>query len=171
MLNNLSNKTNFLIQVVGYKELEDFVMQIVSTDTPSFSIAPVNVPSGPMGIGRSSLPSSTLETEPVTVRFIVDRELNSYLALYKWMLRINNMLTMHNTAQDKGKQPTAIQMHILNNVKTEIMLTFNLIGAYPSNLGPIEYSYDEEGDLAIYCTATFAVKRAEIEKDGKLIIG
>lgn len=169
MLNNLSNRTNFLMQAVGYKQLEDFTIQIVSTDTPSFTISPVNIPSGPKGIGRANIPSSTLESEPITVRFIVDRELKSYLALYRWMLRINNLQTGYNTAQIQGEQPTAIQMHVLNNIKTEIMLTFNLVSAFPSNLGPLSYSYDEEGDIVIECTCTFNFKRADLEVDGVII--
>lgn len=171
MLKNMSNKTNFIITAGKYKHLRNFELQIVSGDTPAFSVPVIDVPSRPMGISRGKVSGSTIEHEQITVRFIVDRELTSYIEVYKWMLRISNYRTGVNTAQLENEAPTAIQYHILDNVKKNIMLTFNLIHPIPTNLGSLEYSYDEEGDVAIYCTVTFDFKRAELELNGEIIVG
>lgn len=170
-LKNLTNKTNFLLKIPNFGSLNTFVMQVVSTETPEFRIPNVEIPTGPRGHGRAFISGSTFEHEPINVKILVDRNLDSYVEIYKWMLTISNYLSNINTAQEEGLSPTSIQLHILDNIKTNIVATFNLIDPYPSSLGSLEYAYDEEGDMSIYCNVTFNFKRVELEKDGKIIIG
>lgn len=170
-LYNQTNITNFQLVIPDNGLTKGFVANIQSFIIPSVRIPVTEAPSGPKGLGRSNLPGSTLEHDALSIRILVDKNFDSYLSIYKWMLTINNYLTSKNTAWKSSGQPEAISLHILDNDKKKILLTYNFIGAWPSDLGEIEMSYAEEGDPAIVCQCMFQFKYVEIEKDGKVIIG
>lgn len=170
-LNNQTNITNFALHVPDNGLTEPFVVNVQSVILPSVRIPVTDTPTGKFGLGRSGLPGSTLEHDGISIRFLVDEDFNNYISIYKWMLSINNYITLHNTAWEPSGQPVAMTLHLLDNDKKDIVCTYHFYGAWPSDLGEIEFSYTEEGDPAISCLCLFQFKYFEIEKDGVVIRG
>lgn len=170
-LHNQANITNFLFDIPDAGLTRGFQLNIQTALIPGIRISPTNVPSGSMGLGRANVPGSSMEFDPLVVRFLVDENLDSWLEMYRWMLIINNYLTLHNSAWDKGdaKLPDHVTLNILDNCKKNIVLSIHYYGAWCSELGEIEFSYTEEGNPAITCTATFNYKYFQVEKDGVII--
>ncbi|BBC78214.1 Tail completion and sheath stabilizer protein [Escherichia phage EcS1] len=170
-LSNQTNTTNFILEVADSGLTETFKMNVQMALIPGIHIPPSNVPSGTQGIARANLPGSTIEFDPLVVRFLVDRELVSWLDIYKWMLTLNNYSTHESTAWHPKGQPEAVTLHILDNKKTSIVMSIHYYGAWPSDLTEVEFNYAEDGDPAIVSTATFQYKYFEVEIDGKIVQG
>ncbi|MGU4174075.1 hypothetical protein, partial [Pseudomonas aeruginosa] len=70
-----------------------------------------------------------------------------------------------------GFTPPHVSVHMLDNSKKKIVMSFHYYGAWCSDLGEVEFSYTEDTDPAVICTAMFTFKYLQIEKDGKIIVG
>lgn len=168
-LNNLSNITNFLLEIPDAGITEAFKLNVQNALIPGVRIPVTETPSGTKGLGRARLPGSTFEFDPLTIRFQVDEDLKSWLELYRWMLSINNYLTLENEGWMDGVLPKFISLHILDNTKSKSVMIIHYHGAWVSDLGEMEYSYTEESDPAITCMATFQYKYFEVEVNGQII--
>ncbi|ARB05943.1 hypothetical protein fHeYen901_170 [Yersinia phage fHe-Yen9-01] len=171
MLQNQSNITNFVLDIPDSGLTKSFQLNVQSATLPGIRIPVTDTVSAPKGLGRAQLPGSTLEFDPVMIRFIVDENLESWLEMYQWMLTYNNYLTSENTAWGPGGTPEAVLLHILDNEKKNIVLTFILKSGWCSALSEIEYDYSQDGDPIVVCNATINYKYFEIEKDGRIITG
>ncbi|WJZ28043.1 tail tube [Serratia phage 92A1] len=167
-LYNQTNVTNFRIDIPDGKMTEAFVLNGQMVTLPSIRIPITDTPTGSKGLGRSQLPGSTFEHDPCIIRFMVDENMTSYLQVYRWMLSINNYIS-HDNSYWTTKQPEAVMLHILDNTKTKIIMTYHMYGAWPSDLSELEFQYNEEGDPAISCICTLPFKYFEIEQDGVII--
>lgn len=171
MLQNQSNITNFVLDIPDSGLTKSFQLNCQTATLPGIRIVPIDLPSGPMGKGRAQLAGSSTEFDPITVRFILDENLKSWLEIYKWMLTINNYVGHASTASYPSAAPEAILLHMLDNEKKDIVLTFILKSAWPSALSEVEYDYSQEGDQVMVCNATFSYKYFEVEQDGQIIVG
>ena len=165
---NPTNVTNFLIQIPDGKFTQGFTLNAQAVTLPSIQIPVTNTPSGQYGLARSSLPGTSIEFDPLQIRFLVDENLDSYLSVYEWMLSINDYLGGNSTAWD-ASMPEAVQVHVLDNSKRNIVATFNFYGAWPSVLGDLEYSYAEDTDTPVTCVATLHYKYYDVERNGRII--
>lgn len=166
---NQTNATNFLIDIPDAGLTKAFQLNAQSAIIPGIRIPITETPAGVRGIARAQLPGSTLEHDPLVIRFLVDEDLEAWLQLYQWMLSINNYINFDSSAWKPGYVPPHVSLHILDNSKTKIVLSIHYYGAWCSDLGEIEYQYTEESDPAIVCQATFPYKYMQIEKNGKII--
>lgn len=146
-----------------------FKGNIQSALIPGVRIPVTDTPTGTKGLGRAKLPGSTFEFDPLVTRFVVDEDLDTWVELYKWMLSINNYLTLYNEGWEEGVLPKFITLHILDNTKTKIVMSIHYHGAWISDLGEIEYNFTEESDPAVTCMATFQYKYFTIERNGVII--
>lgn len=167
-LYNQINQTNFRMDIPNGKETEAFVLNIQTTTLPGIRIPMTDTPLGKKGLGRAQLPGSTFEHDPLMIRFLVDEYMTSYIQMYRWMLGINNYVS-HDNSYWVTKQPEAVMLHVLDNDKKNIIMTYHMYGAWPSDLSELEFQYNEEGDPAITCMAILPFKYFEIEQDGKII--
>lgn len=170
-LYNQTNTTNFILEVSDAGLTESFKFNVQAVTLPGVHIPPSNVPGGTQGINRASLPGSTMEFDPLIVNFLCDRDLKSWLSIYKWMLSLNNYVTHESKAWHPKGQPEAISLHILDNNRQDIVMTIHYYGAWPSDLSEIEYSYKEDSDPALQATATFNFKSFAVEIDGIIVEG
>lgn len=166
---NQANVTNFVIDIPDAGLTKAFKCNVTTALIPGIRTPIVEIPSGTQGLARSHLPGSTIEFDPLTVRFIVDENLDTWLELYRWMLSVNNYLTGDSSAHKSGNIPEFITLHVLDNTKTKIVLSVHYIGAFCSDIGELEFTYTEDGNPAITCTANFNYKYFLIEKDGVII--
>lgn len=168
---NQTNTTNFILEVSDSGLTKAFKFNVQAVTLPGVHIPVDDVPGSTQGIHRAKIPGSTIEFDPLIVNFLVDRELQSWVQIYKWMLSLNNNVTHESKAWHPKGQPEAITLHILDNSKEEIVMSIHYYGAWPSDLSEIEYSYKEDTDPAIQATATFNFKSFAIEIDGIIVSG
>ncbi|ADJ19465.1 gp3 tail completion and sheath stabilizer protein [Acinetobacter phage 133] len=165
-LKNLTNTTNFVLDVPDAGITEAFTGNVQSALIPGVRIPVTDTPTGTRGLGRAKLPGSTFEFDPLVCRFIIDENLKTWVELYRWMLSINNYLTLENEGWEEGVLPKFITLHILDNTKSNIIMSIHYYGAWISDLGEIEYNYTEESDVSVTCMATFQYKYFEIVYNG-----
>ncbi|UPW39252.1 putative tail completion and sheath stabilizer protein [Escherichia phage vB_EcoM_ESCO47] len=164
---NQANITNFVVDIPDNDRVSGFVLNAQAAPLPGVRIPIVDTVTGTMGLGRASRAGTSFEYDPFIVRFIIDEDMTSWLNMYKWMLSTNNYITGENTAQADG--PEFATLHILDNSKTKIVLTANFYKPWVSDLSEIEFSYTEDADVAMVCTATIHYAYMTIEKDGEII--
>lgn len=165
---NYSNQNNFQLEIPDGQLTKGFTLNVQGVTLPAITIPPTKQPAGQYGLAMADYPSSHIEFDPLVVRFIVDEHLESYLNLYTWMLSTVDYLGGNSTAW-KQSAPEAVQVHILDNERRNIVTTFNFYGCWCSQLGEIEYSYTSDMNEAMMCTAIMPFKTLSIEKDGQLI--
>lgn len=166
---NQANVTNFIVDIPDSGITSAFSLNAQSAVIPGIRIPQVETVTGPQGLGRAYRAGTTFEFDPLTVRFLVDEDLDSWLQIYQWMITTNNYLTGENTAQKSGGAPDYVTVHILDNSKTKIVLSVNYYKPFISDLSEIEFSYTEEGDPQMICTATIPFTFMQVEKDGKVV--
>lgn len=166
---NQTNITNFALDIPDANITRAFKLNVQSALIPGIRIPPTNTPAGTKGLARANLPGSTVEFDPLVVRFLVDENLDAWVDLYTWMLSINNYLTHDNMGWNEGTLPKFITLHILDNTKENIVMSIHYYGAWCSDLGEIEYTFVEDSDPAVSCVATFNYKYYVIEKNGRII--
>lgn len=163
---NQSHPTNFRLDISDNKATEAFVLNATRAVIPSFRLTQAEVPSF-HGLARHSIAGSSTEFDPLIVTVLVDEELKAYLDCYKWLLKINNYIT--GESLDLNQSCSNIHFHILDNNKKKIVLTVEYHDAWVTDIGELEYAYDEEGNTSIKCTMTFNYKYFTIEQNGKII--
>lgn len=168
---NQTNTTNFILEVSDAGMTQAFKLNVQDVTLPGIHIPISDVPGSTQGIHRAKLPGSTVEFDPLVVNFLVDRELKSWLDVYKWMLSLNNYVTHDSEAWHPKGLPEAITLHILDNNKQKIVMSIHYYGGWPSDLSEIQYSYKEDSDPAIIATATFNFKSFAVEIDGTIVTG
>lgn len=166
---NQTNITNFRLEIPDANITAGFKLNVQTALIPGIRIPVTNTPSGKQGLGRASLPGSSVEFDPLVCRFLVDENLTSWIDLYKWIIAINNYMTHDNVGWKEGTLPEFISLHILDNTKENIVLTIHYYGAWCSEMSEIEYTYTEDSDPAVTCVATFHYKYYVVEKDGIII--
>lgn len=167
---NQTNITNFIVDIPDAGITKAFSLNAQSATIPGIRIPITETPSGTRGVGRSQLPGSTIEHDPLMIRFLVDEDMQSWLSMYQWMLSINNYIDFNSQNWVPGYKPPHVTVHILDNSKTKIVMSVHYYDAWCSDLSEIEFNYTEEGDPAVICTATLPYKYMQIEKDGKIIV-
>lgn len=165
---NYTNPQNFQLEIPDGHLTKGFTLNIQGITIPSITIPSTKKPAGMYGLAVSDYPSSCVEFDPLVVRFVVDENLESYLNLYQWMLSIVDYNGGNSTAW-KNSSPEAVQVHILDNERRNIVSTFNFYGCWCSQVGELEYNYTNDMSETVVCTAILPFKTMSIEKDGKII--
>ena len=167
MITNQSHKTNFRLDIPDAGVTQGFQVSIQNVVLPSVEIEPVRLPINKMAQG--DIPGSAMRFEPLTMRMLLDEDLNAYTEIFKWMTSIVDYKSGRSTAQIEGNSPNTLLLHILDNSKKKILITYKFIDPWPSNLGQVEWDYTEEGNPAITGDVTFSYKWFEIERNGVAI--
>lgn len=170
---NQTNTTNFVLEVADSGLTKAFKLNVQSSPIPGVRIPISEIPGGTQGLTRAQVPGSTTEFDPLTVRFLLDSNFESWVAMYKWMLSSNNYVDRERSGwrDPDNNFPKAATMHVLNNDKDDIILSVHFYGAWCSDLSEIEFNLAEDTDIAMTCTAIIPYKYFEVEKDGIIITG
>lgn len=128
---------------------------------PSVDIPPVNVRYAGQTMTVSS--HSRQPYEPNTVRFTVDNRFNNYWVIYRWLNLLNDdkegiydetNLTAPVIGGDRSKLKTNPNMEYRSDISifaldeyNKRIMEFLYTNAFPVNLGGIEYSYRDSGEI------------------------
>lgn len=164
---NPAHKTNFRLDIPDAGATKRFEMNVQSLTIPSMEIEPVMIQLNPQSQGM--LPGSSARFDPLNIRFLLDEDLSAYVDIYKWMISIVDYAKNSSTAQDVGTVPRTVLLHVLDNSKTKILLTWRFHDAWPSMIGNIDYEYTDESNSPMTTDVTFMYKSFEIEQNGVII--
>lgn len=165
---NQTNIGNFVFEISDSGLTSAFTLNVQSSPLPNIRIPSTEIPGSTQGKHRAMIPGSSTEFDPLTVRFLVDEQMESWLSMYKWMLSINNYVNRDRSNWDGD---TTATMHILDNNRRDIIMSLHYYGVWCSDLSEIEFSYTEDTDPAMICTAIIPFKYFEVEKDGQIVYG
>jgi len=128
---------------------------------PSVDIPPVNVRYAGQTMTVSS--HSRQPYEPNTVRFTVDNRFNNYWVIYRWLNLLNDdkegiydetNLTSPIIGGDRSKLKAHPNMEYRSDISifaldeyNKRIIEFLYTNAFPVNLGGIEYSYRDSGEI------------------------
>lgn len=181
---NRSGKDKFLLvlnlpqilkkQSVGDEliNLDPLQISIYGTIVPPINVPPVSIPFAGQTYNVSSYvrPNYT----PLTVNFIIDNKFRNYWLLWKWMTILNSPTGSYYTGTDSKYE--TFRDRIESGILTEYQSNFSVLSlneynqpsvefiyynAFITNLGPINYSYRDEG--IIETTAEFQFSQLDIK--------
>lgn len=167
MYNNISHITNFRIDVADNNGTNVFQSAVQSAIIPSITISPTEV--NIMNTTNQAAGSS-IQFDPLNVKILIDEDLYSYLEIFKWCISLVDYKNDNANSQFSNNVPKTVYIHILDNSKKNIVLTYRFNNAWPSVLGELVYEYTDETNTPISCMVTFMYSTFDIlDKDGNLI--
>lgn len=166
---NISNHTNFILEIPDNGKTKAFRANIQGTDLPDITNPATRMVIKEMGISDGNLPSANIEYGPFTTRILLDEEFTAYTDIYQWMISNANPNPGSNTLYDANAELPYSMLHILNNTKDKIVLTFVFDGLFPESISGLEMNYTENGHVLTTVNVSFQFKRLWIERDGVVI--
>ena len=152
--------------------IDPLQMSIYGTIVPSIQVPSVEVRFGGQSYNTSSY--SRPNYPPITVNFVVDNQFKNYWLLWKWLTILNSPTESIYT----GTKPSleTYKDRVQTGLNTEYQTTFSVFSlneynrksaefvyhnAFITNLGPINYSYRDEG--IIESTVDFQFSQLDIK--------
>ncbi|UKM62871.1 putative tail completion and sheath stabilizer protein [Aeromonas phage P19] len=154
MIHNQAHITNMRLEIPDANTTANFVTSAQSVVLPTMEMDITRVSINQMTSGI--MPGSKIIYEPFRIRFLIDENFESYKELYQWMISVTDSRTFNSTAHLPGARPRSILVHILDNSKKNIVLTFKFHDPFPSSLDDIELSYVDDGNPALIGNVTFS---------------
>lgn len=148
--------------------LPTVVYNIVRTSIPSVSSTSAVYPTPFVNV---PIPGDKLEFEPLTLEFMVDRDLVNYEELFNWMqsfgtpkefgqYRPDPNRTVRQAVSDQVSEGTLFTS--TNKDNPNVQLVFE--GLHPINLGAVDLNLQSESVDNITCTASFAYTKFTIRR-------
>tara|TARA_E500000318_G_scaffold29926_1_gene29791 strand:- start:2469 stop:3035 length:567 start_codon:yes stop_codon:yes gene_type:complete len=140
-------------------------MSVYGSLTPSTKINSINVPYGSQSIKVTSHAREAYED--ITLDFKIDNEYRNYWVIYKWLDILNDVKTgifnnddiipirRHQSLKAYSSTFTIYGLDEYENRKIQ----FDYIGAFPTNLTEIKWSYGDSSEIS--SAATFSFTRME----------
>jgi len=159
MLNNTS-RNNYRFDIPDSRLTETFQWQIQNISFPSVQMETAKVIRSPK-LSNTTIPATGTSFGDLQVTFLLDEEMKSYSELFSWFLTMQNPHS--GTTADEANVPRTALLHILDNIKDKIVCTFRFHKIFPKQLGEIEWTYGESGDVtAMTCTVGFGIEYFEM---------
>lgn len=163
-LNHLREK-NF-ISKMSIEKLSDIDFFVTTVTIPGFNVGEVIQ----RGINKAiPRPGNTLEKDPLTVQFLLDEDMNNWLAIYEWMtgmtfpIDFEQSRTWIKKQKDAGVQDyySNITIFLLkNSMRPNLALTFH--NAFPTNLDGFDMTV-AGSDEPIVANAVFSFSHMTLE--------
>lgn len=167
MFNNISHVTNFRLDVADNDGTKVFQSAVQSATIPSITISPTEI--NVQGSVNQAA-GAAFQFDPLNVKILVDEDLNSYLEIFKWMISIIDYRNLKSYSQFSGNLPKTVFVHILDNSKKNIVVTYKFNNAWPSVLGELNYEYTDETNTPMNCIVTFMYSTFDIlDQSGNMI--
>ncbi|QAY01320.1 tail completion and sheath stabilizer protein [Aeromonas phage Aswh_1] len=169
MIRNQTHITNMRLEIPDANTTMNFVNAAQSVNIPSLEMEISRVSINQMASGN--LPGSKINYEPLRVRFLIDEDFKSYQEIYQWMISVTDSRTFDSTAHLPGARPRTMLVHILDNSKRNILMTFKFNDPFPSTIDEIEMSYVDSGNPAITGMVSFHYATMSLlDKNGNEIL-
>lgn len=164
-LNNRNplNSFSFLFYIDKIPNIE-FVLQTVQLPGVSLGEAAYNT-----RFTKIPNPGEILDYEALDIQFIVDEDLENYLAIYKWMKSLGfptTHLEFRNeyTTDNNPEQFSELVLYILDN-HNRLNYEIHFIDAFPTSLSPIELSSSQQGFDYVLARVNFSYSHFVIKNN------
>lgn len=164
-IKNFLHKTNWRMDIPDGGKTRSFQLNAQETMLPTMKLETVNVPLNPML--RGTIPGSAVSFEPIQVRIILDEYMEVYTDIFEWMMSAVDY--KQNKCSEKSAMPPLMLINVIDNSKRNIVCTFKFIEPFPVSMGTIDFSYSEDGNMAMATDVQIAYKWMEVEVNGKII--
>jgi hypothetical protein len=143
---NFSNIYNSraLLQIDGFGETEFWVKEF---PVPAFNIESLTVGGAPHNI---KLPGNTFRIEDMSITFFVDENLLVYYRMYHWLME--SIFGEYSTGEKIKKTARIL---VLNNQLTEVVVSFELVGAFIK--GWNDWTFNNYGTDPLTMTVNFSI--------------
>lgn len=144
-------ESNFLspsrfIMVVDTPDFSTVSYHLQTVEIPTVSVQRVEAP---WMQHQPSLTGDRVIFDPLTVRFIIDENLENYSKLFDWILE-----TVHENSQSKMKKDLSL---LIYNNSNNLNKTIQFIGAFPVSLSPVEFSSTNTDTQFLFSDVEFSI--------------
>lgn len=155
--NNLSPNSFALMfpNIPGGSSSEMFILSVYGCNLPGLTL---NASDIRWQGGKTHLPGAVTDWAQLSVNFVVNEKLDNWLALFKWMIFLNNNKDKYVEAE-RNKFSIDATLVLLDNWKKPIY-EFKFINIFPVALGELPLS-SREGSHNIDTNAIFSYDRYE----------
>lgn len=164
-INNFTHKTNFRLDIPDGGLTKSFQLNVQETSLPGMIMSTVNLNLNKQM--KSTIAGTGVQFDPLSVRIILDEEMKSYAEVLQWMTSTTDFKT--NKSTHPSKLPKMALVHVISNDKRDIMCTFRYHEPFPISMGPVDYSFAEDGNMAIQMDVQIGYKYFDLEIGGKII--
>lgn len=131
---NLNLQNNF---VFTFETISGVAYSTQSVQLPSITLGEAIVPNKAVDY---SVPGDKLTFDKLNIRFLVDEDLDNYMQLYNWLMRMRNPETC-----ERADEYSDCQLTVLNNNKN-ILKKFTFVDCFPILLDVLEFDYAAEAE-------------------------
>jgi hypothetical protein len=130
-------------------------------DLPDISISTAKATSSPK-IGSWELPGTALIFEKLTVRFLMDENIEAWQEIYVWIKELVDGYKPQPTNL-YGQAESTASIHILTNNHSSMGKVFTFRRLYPVRLGGIQFDTTVSGPQVLSCDVTFVYDTYDLE--------
>lgn len=164
-IKNPLHKMSWRLDIPDNGKTISFQLQAQETMLPGFMLSTATAALNPMLQG--TIPGSGVSFDPLSVRVLLDEEMQVYTDLLEWALRTTDW--MHNQCQSKAEEPRFLLIHIIDNMSKNIMCTFKYVEPFPISVGSVDMSYIEDGNMPVAMDVQIGYKWYEVIRGDKVI--
>lgn len=164
-IKNFAHKTSFRLDIPDGGMTRSFQLNVQETQIPGMIAETVKLNLNPMM--KSTIAGSGVSFDPLSVRIILDEEMEAYTDIFQWMMSTIDF--KNNVCTKPAFMPPFLLLHIIDNSKRKIVCTFKYIEPFPVSMGSADFSYSEDGNMAMQMDVQIAYKYFEIERNGVTI--
>lgn len=168
-MKNITSRSNFRLDLPDDDQTKSFVWQVQQFEAPSVNLETAQVVRSPK-IAGTQIAGTGTSYEDIQITFLLDADMATYTEIYKWMMSMNNPVGA--TTWNWDNCPRAGLLHILDNTKENVVLSFKFHEMYPKALTSIEWNYTEAAEVeSVTCTATFGYLYFDLIDADKNVVG
>lgn len=164
-IKNFLHKTSFRLDIPDEGMTRTFQLNSQETQLPGLTLTTVNPALNKQLKG--TIAGTGVVFDPVNVRIILDEEMEAYTEILQWMVSTTDF--KHNKSTHPSKLPKLMLIHVIDNEKRNIVCTFKYHNPFPVTIGSVDFSYAEDGNMAMQVDVQIAYTYYEVERNGKVI--
>lgn len=161
-INNYLHKTSYRLDIPDGGLTKSFQLNVQESSLPGMIMTTVSLNLNKQM--RSTIAGTGVQFDPLAVRVILDEDMETYTDILTWMTSTTDF--KHNKSTHPSKLPKMVLVHIINNDKREIVCTFKYHDPFPVSMGSVDFSYSEDGNMAMQMDIQIGYKYFEIERNG-----
>lgn len=170
---NFQNPLNARFEIAGPAQellgVRSFVLQVVGYSLPEITLRSQQI-ALPPGNANADIPGTGVESGPLQVRALLDRDMHSWFYIANWIHAMSTDSGAKRLPQRKYLEGTILNIDILDNNR-QPLYTFTFVDAFPKVLTDLEWDHQESTPSAMIFSVSIGYKRfyATDTKTGKVL--
>lgn len=162
MLTSTTDNLNYVASSKGILLIEK--IPNVSIQLQRINLPGVNLPAAEhsMPMLQGYEPGEKAEFNTLSVDFILDKKMLAWKELFNWLVSIGAPSDKCTEYDHDNRFSDAVLF--VQSGKNQTQLKFKFYEVWPTNIGDIEFTYEDSEDVFKKCTVEFRYLRYEIEE-------